>query len=261
MKNIGSIILGTMKIQMKNSFIRPMYRFCLLVNPISNTILLYYMFRNSLMDNFMTYVIVGAGLSSLWECICFSSIGDINRERWSGTLPIIFCAPASFNLIILGKIIGNTILSMASICITILTAKLLFGASIQIVNILCFLLAFLLAICTFVVISQVFAYLLTLSRKTTLYMNCLIIPIALVCGFIIPVELLPKWILPLSYSLPMTWVVKLIRGTFDVDFTAEEYVFCFIILMVEILIFTIVFRLLYRIIERKIKINASLELM
>jgi len=261
MKKIVSIILGTMKIQMKNSFVRPMYRFCLLVNPISNTILLYYMFRNSMMEDFMTYVIVGAGLSSLWECICFSSIGDINRERWYGTLPIIFCAPASFDLIILGKIIGNTVLSMATLCITILTAKILFGESIQIANILCFLLAFILAICTFVVISQVFAYLLALSRKTTLYMNCLSIPIALVCGFVIPVELLPKWILPISYSLPMTWVVKLIRGTFDENFRGKEYVFCFIILMIEILIFTIAFRLLYRIIERQVKINASLELM
>lgn len=35
MKNIVSIIWGTMMIQMKNSFIRPMYRFCLIVNPIA----------------------------------------------------------------------------------------------------------------------------------------------------------------------------------------------------------------------------------
>ncbi len=261
MNNVASIILGTMKIQMKNSFVRPMYRFCLLVNPISNTILLYYMFRNSLMSDFMTYVIVGAGLSSLWECICFSSVGDINRERWYGTLPIIFCAPAGFNLIILGKIIGNTVLSLASLVITVLTAKILFGASIRIANVLFFLIALILAICTFVVISQAFAYLLTLSRKTTLYMNCLSIPIALVCGFVIPVELLPKWILPLSYSLPLTWAVKLFRGAFDVNFTGYEYLFCFMIIVIEVLIFTIAFQLLYRIIEREVKIKASLELM
>lgn len=261
MKNIVSIILGTMNIQIKHSFVRPMYRFCLIVNPISNTILLYYMFRNSQMSDFMTYVIVGAGLSSLWECICFSSIGDINRERWYGTLSIIFCAPAGFNLIVLGKIIGNTVLSMGSLVITVLTAKILFGASIQMVNVLGFILAFLLAICTFVVISQVFAYLLTLSRKTTLYMNCLSIPISLVCGFVIPVELFPKWILPLSYSLPMTWVVLLIRGAFNADFTGKEYLFCLIILTIEIIIYTIAFRLLYRIIERQVKIKASLELM
>jgi len=261
MKKIVSIILGTMKIQMKNSFVRPMYRFCLIVNPISNTILLYYMFRNSQMSDFMTYVILGAGLSSLWECICFSSVGDINRERWYGTLPAIFCAPAGFNLIILGKIIGNTVLSLISLGITVLTAGILFGAGIRIANLSGFLLAFLLSICTFVVISQVFAYLLTLSRKTILFMNCLSIPIALVCGFVIPVELLPNWIFPLSYSLPMTWAVKLIRGTFDVNFTENEYLFCLAILMIEILIYTIIFCLLYRIIDRKVKIKASLELM
>lgn len=261
MKNIGSIVLGTMKIQMKNSFVRPMYRFCLLINPIINTILLYYMFRNSQMNDFMTYVIVGAGLSSLWDCICFSSIGDINRERWSGTLPMIFCAPCGFNLIILGKIIGNTVLSMISLVITVLTAKILFGAGIHITNVFGFLLAFILAVCAFIVISQVFAYLLTLSRKTTLYMNCLSVPIALVCGFVLPVELLPKWVHPLAYSLPMTWAVKLIRGTFDVNFTEEEYLFCFIILMIEVLIFIIALQLLYRIIEHQVKIKASLELM
>lgn len=261
MKNIVSIISGTMRIQIKNSFIRPMYRFCLIVNPIGNTILLYYMFRNSQMNDFMTYVILGAGLSSLWECICFSSIGDINRERWSGTLPMIFCAPCGFNLIILGKIIGNTVLSMASLVITVLTARILFGAGIHIANVFGFLLALLLAICTFVVVSQVFAYLLTLSRKTNLFMNCLSIPIALICGYVIPVESLPKWVHPLAYALPMTWVVKLIRGTFDLSFTDKEYLFCFTVLMIEVLIFIIVFKALFRIIERQVKIKASLELM
>jgi len=261
MRNAIRIILGTMRIQIKNSFVRPMYRFCLIVNPIGNTILLYYMFRNSSMSNFMTYVILGAGLSSLWECICFSSVGDINRERWYGTLPVIFCAPAGFNLIVLGKIIGNTVLSLASMAITVFTAKLLFGAGIQIANLPGFIPAFLMAVCTFVVISQVFAYLLTLSRKTTLFMNCLSIPIALVCGFVIPAELLPDWLLPLSYSLPMTWAVKLIRGTFDVNFTGKEYLLCFTVQLIEVLLYTIAFQLLYRIIEREVKIKASLELM
>lgn len=92
-------------------------------------------------------------------------------------------------------------------------------------------------------------------------MNCLSIPIALVCGFVIPVELLPKWILPLSWSLPMTWAVKLIRGTFDVNFTGKEYLTCFLIQLTEVLIYIIIFKLLYKAIEREVKIKASLELM
>jgi len=67
--------------------------------------------------------------------------------------------------------------------------------------------------------------------------------------------------IPLSYSLPMTWAVKLIRGTFDANFTGKEYLHCLMVLMIEVIIFTAVFQMLYKIIERQVKINASLELM
>lgn len=260
MKNLIDIIWGTMRIQMKNSFARPMFQFCLIVAPITNTILLYYMFKNSQMDNFMTYVVVGAGLFSIWVCICFSSIGDINRERWYGTLSIIFSAPAGFNLIILGKIIGNTVLSLVSFGITILTAILLFHAKLVIANIFMLFISLLIGLCAFIVFSQIFAYLLTLSRKTTLYMNCLDIPISLICGFVIPIELLPGWVWPLAYLLPPTWVVKLVRGSFDTGLTTNVFLEYLAILVGQIIIYTILCHLLYKIIERRVKINASLEM-
>lgn len=260
MSNLLSVIWGTMKIQMKNSFVRPMYQFCLIVSPIANTILLYYMFNNAQMDNFMTYVVVGAGLSSVWECICFSSLGDINRERWHGTLPIIFSAPAGFNLIILGKIIGNTVLSLVSFALSVLTAITLFNARLAVANVWLLLVASVVGLCAFVVISQIFAYLLTLSRKTTLYMNCLSIPIALVCGFVVPVETLPEWLWPLSYALAPTWVVKLMRGAFDINFSTDLFGQCIWVLCVEIAVYILLCHLLYQAIERRVKINASLEL-
>ena len=70
------VLLSTMRVQMKQSFARPMFRFCLLANPILNTILLYEMYRGSGENNFMAYVVLGAGLMGLWGCICFSSAGD-----------------------------------------------------------------------------------------------------------------------------------------------------------------------------------------
>lgn len=88
-----NIIFSTMKLQMKQSFVRPMFRFCLIINPIVNTIFLYEVFLNKSTDAFIDYVVLGAGLMGIWGCICFSSIGDINRERYSGTLPLIFVAP------------------------------------------------------------------------------------------------------------------------------------------------------------------------
>ena len=108
------VIWDTLRLQMKNSFIRPMYRFCLIAAPIVQTILLYEMYKNSGQDNFTTYVMLGGGLMGLWSCICFSSAGDINRERYMGTLSLIFVTPANFSTIIFGKVLGNTVLSLGT---------------------------------------------------------------------------------------------------------------------------------------------------
>lgn len=253
------VIWDTLKLQMKNSFVRPMFRFCLIANPIASTILIYEMFKNSGQDNFTTYVILGAGLMGLWTCICFSSAGDINRERFSGTLSIIYTAPASFPTIIFGKILGNTILSLVTLLLSFLTSKLLYNASIQVESPGYVLLSLLAAIISFITISTVIAYLLTLSRKTQLYMNCIEIPIILVCGFVFPVEVLPNWVLPISYALSPTWAVKLIRMSIAGINNSAEYFTTFGIMAAITLAYVVVSTLLYQVIDKQVRIRATLE--
>lgn len=258
--NFIRVIYSTLKLQMKNSFARPMYRFCLVASPIVNTILLYHMFLNSNMDNFTTYVMLGAGLMGLWSCICFSSAGDINRERFSGTLSLIYVTPTSFGVILLGKVIGNTILSFVSLVISFLTAVLLYQAPIHIEEMGYLMLSIFAAMLCFITISILIAYLLTLSRKTQLYMNCIEVPIIFVCGFLFPVEILPSWVQPISYILAPTWAVKLIRLSVS-GFTDSLVYFktlgilCFLTIM-----YTIGILMLYKVIDREVRIRASLEL-
>ncbi|GHV38376.1 multidrug ABC transporter permease [Clostridia bacterium] len=251
------VIWQTLVLQMKNGLARPMFRFCLFVNPAANTILLYFMFRNSGREDFGTYVILGAGLMALWGCICFSSAGDINRERWYGTTPVIFVAPAGFQLIIFGKILGNTILSLLTLAISFVSAKLLFGVGITLKTPLYAVFALIATVICFIVFSTLIAYLLTLSRKTQLYMNLLEIPIILVCGLAFPVETLPRWVLPLSYALPPTWAVKLLRGGVNGELSAFWQTFG--ILAAVTAAYGVTAALLYRLIDRQIRKSATLE--
>jgi ABC-2 type transport system permease protein len=253
------VIWETMRLQMKNTFVRPMFRFCMFASPIVNTILIYEMFKNSSQNNFSTFVILGAGLMSLWSCICFSSAGDINRERWTGTLSVIFSAPAKFQTIIFGKILGNTILSMSTLVITFITAKILFHAPVHVESWGYLLLSILFVIICFIVVSIVIAYLLTLSRKTTLYMNCIEIPVELICGFVFPIEVLPVWVLPISYVLPPTWAIKLLRMSVAGITDYVEYYTTFGILAGLIIIYAVLAAILYRTIDKQVRIRASLE--
>jgi len=216
------------------------------------------MFRNSGQDNFGTYVILGAGLMALWCCICFSSAGDINRERWHGTLSIIFVAPAGFQLIIFGKILGNTVLSLLTLFISYITAKLLYGVSISVDYPLYTAIALICAIVCFVVFSTLIAYLLTLSRKTELYMNLIEIPIILLCGFVFPVSFLPQWIHPLSYVLLPTWAVKLLRLSINWT-TSSEFLHTLIILVLVTAFYGVASALIIKTIDKQIRKNATLE--
>lgn len=254
------VFLSTMRLQMKNSFVRPMYRFCLLAAPILSTVLIYHLFSNSRQENFATYVIMGAGLVSLWGCICFSSVGDINRERWSGTLSIIYTSPAKFNIIILAKTIGTTILAYVSLIITFLTAIILYQAEINIANIGYFILSLFVLTITFVVISIIFAYILLLSRKTALLMNCLEYPMLLLCGFTIPISALPLWVQYISYCLAPTWGVTLLRMSIDgIDKAAYWHTFGICVAM--IIVYSLIIFVLYKVIDKTIRRNATLELM
>ena len=254
-----AVLWSTMRLQMRKSFVRPMFRFCLLANPILNTILLYEMFRNAGEENFMAHVVLGAGLMGLWSCICFSSAGDINRERWSGTLSLIFVAPASFPVIILGKIIGNTLLSLLTLVISLVTATVLFQVPLTLGSPLYFLVALVGTVGTFVVISSVIACLLTLSRKTELYMNCIEIPLILLCGFVFPVTILPPAVQTLSRAFSPTYAVELLRmavwGVKDAALFWQKFLW----MLGLTALYAVLSLLLYRRIDRRVRIVATLE--
>lgn len=254
-----SVLLSTMVLQMKQSFARPMYQFCLIVSPILNTVLLYEMFRNSGNANFASYVILGSGLMSLWSCICFSSAGDINRERSSGTLALIFAVPARFSSIILGKILGNTLLSLASIVISIVTALVIYHAPFSLSSPAYFLIALIGMIGSFVVISSVIACLLTLSRRTSLYMNCIEIPFILLCGMSFPIDVLPSCLQAISRCLAPTWAIELLRMTVQGITDPALFWRNFAIMTILSVAFALFSAWLYKVIDRAVRINATLE--
>lgn len=252
------IMVSTMELQMKQSFARPMFRFCLILNPIMNTIFLYELFLQKGMDAFWNYVVLGAGLMGIWSCICFSSVGDINRERYSGTLPFIYVAPGGFGLIIFGKILGNTLLSMLTFVISYVTAGVISGHWMVIEHLGYFCISMFLTILCFIVISMCFAYIMMLSRKTELYMNLIEIPLVFICGFTFPIEILPAWAQGISNALAPTWAVRMLRMSVG-EVQQELYVHYFVILAVELMIMVIFTMGLYYWMDKRIRIRATLE--
>lgn len=253
-----SVLYSTSKLQMKQSLARPTYKFCLAVQPIIYSIITYMMFKDSGQKNFAAFAILGTGILTLWSTICFSSAGDIERERYSGTLEAIYSTPTDFRTIILGKIIGNTLLGIAPFIISFVIIKFIFGAQVYINNIPTFLVSFLIALISFMGISILFATWFTLSRDARMLMNCIEYPVFILCGVLFPIEILPAWTRPFSYALSPTWAVKLLRMSIEgITDVKLFYSYMLILLIITICYFLSAY-LLFNRIDKQTRIKASL---
>lgn len=252
------IIWGSCMIQMRQSFARATFQFCVVVQPMIYAIVVYMMFKNSGIENFTAYVVLGTGILSLWSSICFSSAGDIERERYMGTLEIITSAPASFKTIVFGKIVGNTILGLMSMVITSVFVVVVFGEGLTIANPVLFVVALIISLLSFMAISMLIAPCFTLSRNSRALMNCLEYPIYILCGVLFPIEVLPTWIRPLSYVLSPTWAVKILRHSSLGVTDMREFILQLIILSIIMVIYFVVALRMFDRIDRETRIKATL---
>lgn len=218
MDNIAAVV-STIKKQMKITFARATFQFTVLLQPIIFVTIAYMMYKDSGRANFANYVILGSGLSSIWSSICFSSAGDIERERRMGTLEYISVAPVNFYAILWGQVIGNMILGLLGMTISYVFAVTVFKVEFIIMNPLWFIISSILTLLSFMGVALVIAGVFTLSRNARGLMNCLEMPVFLLCGMMFPLEVLPEWTRPISYVLSPTWAVKALNmsvsGTLD----------------------------------------------
>lgn len=205
------VIYSSCKLQMRQSFSRSMFQFCIIFYPILAAITFYFIYAGKTDEMLYSYVFLGTAITSIWSSISYSSAGDIDRERFMGALEVIFSCPAPFRMIMLGKVIGNTILGVASMIISFVTVAVLFNTRFTLAHPLLFFTAMTLGIVSFVFIALLLSGLLAVSRNTRVLMNCIDYPVFILCGTFFPIEVLPVWFRPLSYALSPTYVLKLTR--------------------------------------------------
>lgn len=199
------------RVQIGNSMARSMMKNVVFVSPLFSVIINYYIFRRSGLPNFGEQVVVGAGLMTLWSTILWSSATDIGRERWMGTLEILLIAPVRFPTSLLGKILGNTALSLLSVLLTWVYSVVLFGVRISVAAPAQLVATLAIALFAFTGFALMLSLLFTLSRHSHSFANGLGYPLYVVSGLLFPLTVLPVWVLPLGLIMPLAWAREAMR--------------------------------------------------
>jgi ABC-2 type transport system permease protein len=257
---IGSFhaFLHTIRVHMGLSMARPMFRFIILLSPLVYATIAFFVYGTASPEKIVNYVVLGSGFMSLWSSIVYSSASDINRERFYGTLELIFVAPVSFSIVLIGKIVANTLLGFLSMIISYVYLIGLFQIESTIHHPFLFLGSLLFVLISLSVFSFSLALIFTLSRQAEALMNFIEYPIYLVCGFLFPIAVLPAWVTPISYLLPPTWAIELLRHTLDVQATLGSIAPFAFGLLALILLYAIIGFGCYQAVEKKARINGKL---
>lgn len=245
-------------VQMKLSMARPMFQFVIWLSPLFYATITYFIYGGRPPEEVFRYVVLGSGFMALWTSIVYSSASDIGRERFYGTLENLFVAPASFALILWGKIIGNTLWGFLSMGLSFGYLTFIFKVEILIPNPVLLLLAVICVVASISVFAFVMAMIFTLSRQAEALMNFIEYPIFLVCGFLFPVSILPAWIQPISAVLPPTWAIELLRKVTNGMIPASETFIAFGAITAITICYCIVGLICYRVLEKKARIDGKL---
>lgn len=251
-------IFSSAIVQIKQSMARPMFRFCILLNPVFSGFLIGMMYKNKSLEDFMLYAFIGSGMSIFWESICYSSAGDIDREKWLGTLPILFVSPLGFKKIITGKIIGNTILGCVSFLLNMTIVLVCFDKKIYFDSISYFTFILVITVVSMFGIGVLLAGLFTISREVRLWMNFIVYPILILSGMIFPVNILPNQLQNLSKLFSFYWSMKGFELAIKGGIPSEKYEVAMFLFFMTIIYLTVSFFVLNRI-EYLCKVKATLE--
>lgn len=245
-------------VQMKQSIARPMFRFCVFLGPIFAGFLLGMIYKNKSISDFTLYAFLGSGMTTFWSSICFSSASDIDREKWVGTLPILFTAPIGFKTIVLGKILGNTFWGVVSFFISMFVVGVVFAYPIKFVNIPYLILIILLTILSMVALALILAGLFTISRKIRVLMNFIEYPMTILSGMVFPISILPQPLQWLSMILSPSWAMKGFELAINGG-TSSEMIHIALGLSIITVIYFVLSYYIFERIDALCRINASLE--
>lgn len=135
------------------------------------------------------------------------------KERESGTLEQMFVTPIQRGEYLLGKIAPYTLLALGQLTVVALVGllwfKVPFNGSFWVLAVGLFL--FMLTAIGMGLLTSLVSRTRQQAQQMVMFV---MIPSFVLSGFIFPIDSMPAWIQPLSYVIPLTYAIQVLRGSF-----------------------------------------------
>ncbi|MFX0115458.1 MAG: ABC transporter permease [Candidatus Hodarchaeota archaeon] len=181
------------------------------------------------------------------------------RERWEGTLEVLFLSPASRPGIIAGTAFAGAT-NFLWFALGLGFILLLVDIQLQIESWLTVVIALLVAFLTLLALGMFFESFFIASRLGGMWATSIQEPLQFSSGLIFPIQYLPKALRGLAVAIPFTYVLLIARGAFLGGLTIQDVLWEFIILIVMIFLLFLLSVLFLAKVEAHVKKQANLNM-
>jgi ABC-2 type transport system permease protein len=157
-------------------------------------------------------VALGAAVMGVWTATSVSASSALQRERRLGTLELLVAAPTHLAFVLLPVTLATSTIGLYCVVATLLWARFLFGIHVPVAHPVPFGLGILGIVVTIGALGFVLAVAFVRSRRAWALGALTEFPVWLVCGFLVPLSLLPGWTRPFSWALGPTWGMRAIHA-------------------------------------------------
>jgi ABC-2 type transport system permease protein len=189
----------------------------------------FFMFRQGGDPDALVYAGLGAAVMGIWTATSVAAGSALQRERWYGTLEILVAAPAHFSLILLPIGLATATIGLYCMGTTLLFGWLVFGIDLHFEDPLAFVLAVPATLLSIGALGFLIAVAFARYRNAWALGAMSEYPVWLVCGFLVPLALLPDWVRPISWFLAPTWGMRAIRAAANGGSPWAEIGMCFVL--------------------------------
>lgn len=136
---------------------------------------------------------------------------SVVREREKNTLEQLLVTPMSKTAFIIGKILPYIVIAMLDFYLILSVGWYFFELPLPDSHIALFLLAFI-YVSVMIALGLLISLISQTQQQAMFIAIFIIVPSILLSGFIFPLEAIPEYIRPISYIIPFTYFVEIIRG-------------------------------------------------
>jgi ABC-2 type transport system permease protein len=207
----------------------------------------------------LIYTVLGGGIMGMWSGLVFTSTYDIRTDRREGTLELIVGSPTSLRRVEGMRTFTNVLAGLVSLAVAVLAAVLIFRYSFQAVNLVGAGISLLLILFALWCIGVFLANLLAWSRLSGSIVDYLEMPMAVLCGFMFPISILPAWLQKVSAIFPIRWGLEALYESMNGAPTSTMLLFKWILALGISLVFLLFSRWLDQKVHDHIRITGELH--